>query len=528
MKKLLLASTLLMAAIVLVAQPVASQVQTAKVTGGEVQGVIDDGVASFKGIPFAAVPVGEFRWKSPQPVVSWTGIRKADTFAPGCMQDTGMAKMMGAPDKVSEDCLYLNIWTTAKKTAEKLPVMVWIYGGAFSGGMTSVPTYDGTRFAKKGVVLVSIAYRVGPFGFLAHPDLSLESGKGSGTYGLQDMIAALRWIRKNIKRFGGDPSHVTIFGESAGGIAVSMLAASPAAKGLFHRAISESGGSFAPSRFANEAGQNVPTLKLAEESGKAFLEKLGAGTIQAARVLSAEQIQKGLTGGGMALFWPVADGNILPGDQYESYEAGKFNDTPILIGTNSDEGGMFARRGVTSQEFERQIRSNYGPATDAILAAYPHATDAEASRSSKDIFRESAFAWPTWVWARLQSQKGKNRAYVYYFDHRTPASPDGANHGSEISYVFGNFGGPGGAPGSEDIALSDLMSAYWVNFAKTGNPNGAGLPKWPAFSEKEQNAMFFNKTTEAKLLPNLEKLKAFDSYYSWRREEAKKKSGASN
>jgi para-nitrobenzyl esterase len=526
MKKLL-SGSLLMAAILLVAMPATSQVQTAKVTGGELQGVVVDGISSFKGIPFAAPPVGEFRWKAPQPVIPWTGIRKADTFAPGCMQDTGMAKMMGAPEKVSEDCLYLNVWTAAKSADEKLPVMIWIYGGAFSGGMTGIPTYDGTKLAKKGVVLVSAAYRVGPFGFLAHPELSLESGKGSGTYGLRDMIAALQWARNNIQRFGGDPSRVTIFGESAGGIAVSMLAASPAAKGLFHRAISESGGSFAPSRFANEAGQNVPTLKLAETSGKDFLDKLGAGTIKAARALSAEQIQKGLAGGGMVMFWPAADGNILPGDQYELYAAGKFNDTPVLIGTNSDEGGMFAQPGATAQAFEQQIRSGYGPAADAILKAYSHATDAEAAKASKDIFRESAFAWHTWAWARLQSQKGKNKAYVYYFDHRTPASPDGANHGAEISYVFGNFGGPGGGPKPEDTALSDLMSSYWVNFAKSGDPNGAGLPNWPAFSEKEQNAMFFNGVSGAKPLPNIEKLKAFDDYYSWRREEARNKTGVS-
>jgi para-nitrobenzyl esterase len=514
---------LLIAAISTWAQPAMSQIQTAKVTGGEVQGVVADGVASFKGIPFAAPPVGELRWKAPQPVKAWKGILKADAFAPGCMQDTGMAKMMGAPAKASEDCLYLNIWTAAKTAGEKRPVMVWIYGGAFSGGMTSIPTYDGTKLAQKGVVLVSTAYRVGPFGFLAHPDLSRESGKGSGTYGLQDMIAALRWVKKNIARFGGDPSRVTIFGESAGGIAVSMLAASPPAKGLFHRAISESGGSFAPPRFANEAGQNVPTLKLAESSGESFLEKLGARDIRAARKLSAEQIQKGLAAGGMGLFWQVADGYVLPGDQYELYQMGRFNDTPVLIGTNSDEGAMFSRPGATAAAFEKQIHDSYGPHADAILKAYPHATDAEAAQSSKDIFRETAFAWPTWIWARPQSQKGKNKAFVYYFDHRTPASPNGANHGAEISYVFRNFGGPGGAPRPEDIELSDLISSYWVNFAKSGNPNNAGLPAWHAFSEDAQNAMFFNSAPSARPLPNVEKLRAFDAYYGWRRAEARAK-----
>lgn len=512
-----------------VVKPAISQIQTAKVSGGEVQGTVTNSVASFKGIPFAAPPVGDLRWKAPQPVITWTGIKKVETFAPGCMQDAGMAKMMGASDKVSEDCLYLNVWTTAKKANAKLPVMVWIYGGAFSAGMTGIPMYDGTKLAQKGVVLVTTAYRVGPFGFLAHPELSSESGKGSGNYGLLDMIAALKWVKKNIARFGGDSSRVTIFGESAGGIAVSMLSASPAAKGLFHRAISESGGSFAPARFANEAGQNIPTLKLAEATGKSFLDKLGAGNIKAARALSAEQIQKGPAGGGMSMFWPVADGYVLPDDAYQAYLAGRFNDTPVLIGTNSDEGGMFARRGGSAAAFEKQIRDGYGPAADTLLKAYPHATEAEAAKSSKDIFRESAFAWPTWAWARLQSQKGKGKAFVYYFDHRTPTSPDGANHGSEISFVFGNFGGlgPGGPPRKEDLALSDLMSSYWTNFAKSGDPNGPGLPKWPAFNEKEQNAMFFDQNPSGRPLPNMEQLKAFDSYYAWRREQAKAKTDVS-
>jgi para-nitrobenzyl esterase len=528
MKKTWLLGPLFVLAMLCVVVPAVSQIQSANVTGGEVQGVVTNGVASFKGIPFAAPPVGELRWKAPQPVKAWTGIKKADAFAPGCMQDIGMAKMMGAPEKISEDCLYLNVWTAARNAGEKLPVMVWIYGGGFSAGMTSVPTYDGTKLAQKGVVLVSTAYRVGPFGFLAHPDLSRESGKGSGTYGLEDMIAALRWVKNNIARFGGDPSRVTIFGESAGGIAVSMLAASPPAKGLFERAISESGGSFAPSRFANEAGQNVPTLKLAESTGKSFLGKLGANDIKAARALGSEQIQKGLAGSGMGLFWPAAGGDVLPGDQYELYRAGRFNDTPILIGTNSDEGALFVRTGVTAAAFEQQIRTGYGPQADAILNSYPHKTDAEALRAAKDIFRDTAFAWPTWSWARLQSQKGKGKAYVYYFDHRTASSPDGASHGAEISCVFGNFGGFGGAPPkADDFALSDLMSSYWTNFAKSGDPNGPGLPKWPAFSENQQMAMFFDPAPSARPLPNVEKLKAVDAYYAWRREQAKGKANPS-
>lgn len=528
MKKICLFSILSLAMVSAAAQTALSQIQTAKVTGGEVQGVVADGVASFKGIPFAAPPLGDLRWKAPQPFKPWAGIKKADSFAPGCMQDSGLARMMRAPTNFSEDCLYLNVWTSAKSKGEKLPVMVWIYGGGFAVGATNVPLYDGTKFAQKGVVLVSVAYRVGPFGFLAHPELSRESGKGSGTYGLQDMIAGLRWVKENIKQFGGDPSRVTIFGESAGGIAVSMLAASPPAKGLFHRVISESGGSFAPVRSDNEAGQNVPSLQLAESAGKSFLEGLGAKDIRAARALSSEQIQKLLSGGGLGRFWPVADGDVLPGDQYELYQAGRFNDTPVLIGTNSDEGAMFVRGSVTPAALEQRIRAGFGPQADTILNAYPHATDQEAFKSSKDIFRETAFAWHTWTWARLQWQKGKGKAYVYYFDHRTPATPDGANHGSEISFVFQTQGVLGPPPQPGDATLSDLMNTLWINFAKSGDPNGAGLPNWPAFTDKDQRAMFFDTAPSARPVPNIEKLKAFDSYYAWRREKAKEKARPAN
>jgi para-nitrobenzyl esterase len=407
--------------------------------------------------------------------------------------------------------------------------MVWIYGGGFVGGMTSVPTYDGTQFAKKGVVLVSVAYRLGVFGFLAHPELSRESGKGSGNYGLLDQIAGLKWVKANIARFGGDPSRVTIFGESAGGISVSMLSASPAAHGLFQRAISESGGNFGPPRYAAEGGQNVPPLKVAEATGQAFLAKLGAYHLGTARALKAEAIQKALGPGLQGGFWPVFDGDVLPGDQYELYQAGRFNDTPVLIGTNSDEGALFVRGAVTPQQFESVVRAGFGARADRILAAYPHATDADALKAMKGVFRESTFAWHTWAWALLQSQKGKGKAYVYYFDHRTSQSPEGAGHGSEILYVFGNLGagrgsafGLPGAPLPADTAISALMMSYWVNFAKNGDPNGKGLPAWPAFTSASQQAMhLLDQNPGAGPVPNMGPITALDDYYAWRRGEAK-------
>jgi para-nitrobenzyl esterase len=516
------------AAMVWLVPPAGAQVRDVAVTGGRVAGVLAGGIVSFKGIPFAAPPVGALRWRAPQPVKPWTGVKRASTFGPSCMQDPTFARIFGAPSEVSEDCLYLNVWTPAKTTADTLPVMVWIYGGGFVGGQTSAPTYDGTRLAEKGVVLVSVAYRLGVFGFLAHQDLSRESGKGSGNYGLQDQIAGLQWVKANIRKFGGDPGRVTIFGESAGGIAVSMLAASPAANSLFQRAISESGGNFGPPRFANEGGVNVPPLTVAEAAGRSFLAKLGANDIKAARALSAEKLQTALGPGLQASFWPVFDGDVLPGDQYELYRAKRFHDTPVLIGTNSDEGALFARPGMTPALFESQVREGYGKHADAILAVYPHATDAEAAKAGKDLFRESAFAWPTWAWALLQTEQGKGKAYVYYFDHRTPQSPDGAGHGSELGYVFKNLGGfaigsagPAAAPRPEDIKVSDLISSYWVNFATSGDPNGPGLPTWPAFSAAVQNAMHFDAQPSARPVPNMTQIKALDAYYAWRREQAK-------
>ena len=505
-----------------------AQLSSSKVTGGQLQGTSADGVASFKGIPFAAPPVGELRWKAPQPVPAWQGVRKADAYGPSCMQSAQMIALMGAGPAVSEDCLYLNVWTAAKSAAERRPVMVWIYGGGFAAGMTGIPGYDGQQFAKRGVVLVSVAYRVGPFGFLADPALTREGGGTSGNYGLQDMIAGLRWVKRNIAKFGGDPARVTIFGESAGGLAVSMLAASPAAAGLFQRAISESGSSFGPPSHSKDAGALVPSLKSAEASGHSFLTKLGATDLAGARALSADKVQSALPADALSGgFWPNFDGRILPGDQYLRYSAGRFNDTPVLIGTNSDEGALFARPGMTVAAFEMQVRAGYGDHADDILKAYPHANDLDAARAAKQLFRDTTFAWGTWAWAKLQSEHGKHPVYIYYFDHRTPQSPDGANHASEIAFVFNTLSAPGLGGvrlkiGPKEVKLAEQMQRYWVNFATNGDPNGSGLPSWPAFDVKTQQAMVLDDATGARPLPNQPQLHALDEYFSWRRENAAK------
>ncbi len=472
------------------------------------------GIVSFKGILFAAAPIGNLRWKPPQPVQPWSGVRKADSFAPICMSDPKASAIFGGPPTVSEDCLYLNVWTPAKSPSEKLPVMVWIYGGGFASGLTASPLYDGTRLAEKGVVMVSIAYRLGAFGFLAHPELSRENGKGSGNYGLRDQIAALKWVKENIAFFGGDPSHITIFGESAGGISVSALAASPAAKGLFSRAICESGGNFAPPRFDDEGGQSLTPLSVEETIGQTFLARLGVADIKAARALPADVIvqESGFAPPGRG-FWPDIDGEIIVGDHHELYESGHFNDVPVLIGTNSDEGALVVHSDVTPDQFELSVRPRYRKYSDAVLAVYPHATTKEATRSAKNIFRDSWFAWNTWARAKLQAQKGKGNVYLYYFDYHQPDQPDGASHGTEMAFVFRNMEGIGaalsflkGPPTQNDVAVSDMLSSYWVNFAKTGNPNATGLPNWPAYTTAAPQAMYLNTQPNAGPVSNMKEL----------------------
>ncbi|MCC6201606.1 MAG: carboxylesterase family protein [Gammaproteobacteria bacterium] len=516
---MLLAGSVLLNSTVLAADAVTA---TVTVTGGTIAGVEQEGILSFKGIPFAAPPVGDLRWRAPAPVKPWTGVKKADAFGAACMQPPNS---QGNTAPVSEDCLYLSVWTPARTTSEKLPVIFWIHGGGFSGGSNSIPMYDGRGFAKKGVVQVSVAYRVGPFGFLAHPELSRESGQGSGAYGLLDMIAGLKWVQQNVERFGGDPNNVTIFGHSAGGMAVNMLAASPLTKGLFHRAICMSGGSFAPLQTSHEtvSGLGIPAWPVAEASGKAFLEKLGAADIKAARALSAEAIQGGVgdgAGGAGPRFRPVADGHVISSDLYSLYHAGRFNDTPILLGNTSNElGGFGGPSKVTAAEFEARIRTQYGAQADAILRAYPHATDAEAARAATELARDSTFGWSTWTWSRMQTAKGSGKAYQYYYDHHAPTA-DGSGHGSDVPYAFQTLSAGRQAPNAEDFALAAMISNYWVNFAKSGNPNGPGLPEWPAFREDDQRAMVFDAKPSARPVPNLDKLKAYDAYVSGLRDQA--------
>jgi len=487
----------------LVAAPASAQIKTAAVTGGTVEGTVGDGLSTYLGIPFAAPPVGDLRWKAPQPVKAWSGVRKADQHAAGCMQEPGLAKQMGFNGPLSEDCLYIDVWTPAKAATEKLPVIVWIYGGGFNSGMTGVPLYDGANFAKQGVVFVSVSYRVGPFGFISTPELSKEGKGASGNYGMLDMIAGLKWVKASVARFGGDPTKVTVMGHSAGSMAVSRLTASPLAKGLFRAVIAQSGANFTP-----------PTpLASAEALGAKFLSGLGANDLKAARALTAAQIEAAADARGAPRFPLPLDGAVVPGDQVALWKAGKFNDTPVLFGYTSDEAVVFGPSKTTPADFEKQIRTSYGAKADAILAAYPHGTDDDASRSNKYLRRDTSFGWNMWTWAKLQSQHGKGKVYAYYFDRPTAQNPDGSGHGSEVALVFANPDARRAAWTDEDKAISKEMQGYWVNFAKTLDPNGPGLPKWPAFSGGDPQVMRLGKVNAAGPVPNLDKMQALDAFY---------------
>jgi len=364
-------------------------------------------------------------------------------------------------------------------------------------------------------VFVSIAYRVNSFGFLATPELSRESGHGSGNYGLLDQIAGLEWIRANVAKFGGDPTKVTLLGHSAGGFSVSMLAGSPVAKGLFRAVISESGANFMPPADSTWGGSSIQTLRASEAAGEKWLKSLGVSTLAEARALPAEKL---LNSPGQPRFWPPVDGYVVTGDQYQLWSDGHFNDTPILVGDVSDEAAGFGVRKTDPAAFESMVRGGYGKEADDILAAYPHATDAEATRSGTQLSSDTIFDWGQYTWARLESSRGKHHAYVYYFDRPTARDPNGSGHGQEVAYVFGNLGAPGRpAPTDEDLALSRQMQSYWINFATSLDPNGPGLPSWPAFTEADPLVMRFGVDPGPATIPHLDRLKVLDTYYTWRR-----------
>lgn len=470
---------------------------------GVLEGVIsaDGKVRAFKGVPFAAPPVGALRWKAPQPVTPWNGVRKAIEYGPRPMQARVFSDMIFHDPGPSEDCLYLNLWIPEDQPKKKLPVMVWIYGGGFVAGSTSEPRQDGGNLCKKGVIVVSMGYRLGVFGFLAHPELTKESGHdASGNYGLMDQIAALEWVHKNIAAFGGDPDNVTLFGESAGSFSVSAVMASPRAKGLVHRAIGESGAFFS-------ATLSLKTRVDAEAAGVNFLQSaFGTSSIAALRARPAQEILDASAKEPFR-FGPIIDGDLLPAQGSAAiYNSGQQAHIPLMAGWNRDEGnyrGFFGKDEPTLANYVTRARARFGDRVDMFLQAYAAKTDAEARRAAQDLAGDDFIGYSTWKWLELQRATGGSPVYRFKFEQTLPMAGDTPNsepvapHASEIEFVFRVLSSRDLPWRVEDHAVSELMASYWTNFAKTGNPNGPGLPKWPAYNSSSGFAVMHLKSDAA-------------------------------
>lgn len=467
---------------------------------GLVEGVEEDGVRVFKGIPFAAPPVGDLRWRAPAPPAPWPGVLKADRFSPICVQ-RGAYPEDSPPESMSEDCLTLNIWAPSDASNAPLPVMVWIYGGGLRNGSASTPLYAGDGLARRGVIVVTVNYRLGVLGFLAHPELTAESrDNASGNYGLLDQIAALAWVNRNIAAFGGDPDNVTVFGQSSGSISISALIASPLARGLFHRAIGQSGGLFEPLEASPEF-----KLKGAEEYGLRVAERLGAASLRELRALPADVLAEARFGP-----QPNIDGYVLLDTPYAAYQSGAQNSVDVLIGSNAEEGLYFqSGREIRADNLTEVLNQDFPSFIVSLIGPKAQADDAAARAAFVAFEGDMRFGWNMWAWARLQAGSGKGDAYFYRFGYKPPGA-EGATHGAELPFVFDHLPA-GSAPA--DQAVADLMAAYWTNFAKTGDPNGAGLPAWPKYSLRDGEALLIGEATRAGAIPGEDGLKAIDALY---------------
>jgi para-nitrobenzyl esterase len=465
------------------------RVQTAN---GVLEGTTEpSGVRAFKGIPFAEPPVGDLRWKPPQPVKNWEGVRRAHRFGPRAMQRPVFGDMVFRSNGVSEDCLYLNVWTPAKSADEKLPVLVYFYGGGFIAGDGSEPRYDGEAMARKGIVALTVNYRLNVFGFLAHPELTKESPHhASGNYGLLDQSAALQWVRRNIAAFGGDPDKITIGGESAGSISVSAQMASPLSKGLIAAAIGESGslmGTLTP----------VP-LPEAEQAGVKFAEKVGAKSLADLRNVPADKLLQATADAGAGRFPLAIDGYFMPKNPVEIFAAGEQAHVPLLVGWNSEENNyrsVLGREKPTRENFANAVQRLYGDKADQLLTVYAAGTDDEVEQVATDLAGDRFIGFSTWKWSDLQGKTGGKPVYRYMYSRPRPATtvqgapaaatrpagPRGAVHSAEIEYALGNLPtNKAYAWTPEDYKVSGVMQGYFANFIKTGDPNGKGLPEWPA------------------------------------------------
>jgi para-nitrobenzyl esterase len=480
-----------------------------QIENGKLLGVLtaDQKVIAYKGIPYAQPPLEQLRWRPPLPILGkWKHVLFAQNFGPHCIQSGGYPDMVFHDPGPSEDCLTLNVWAPSdarpSKKSPGLPVMVWIYGGGFTTGGTSENRQDGQFLAHRGVIVVSMNYRLGIFGFFAHPELTAETpAQASGNYGLMDQTAAIAWVRRNIAAFGGDPTNITIFGESAGSFSVSAQMASPVANNLFAKAIGESGGAFYSS------GLDFAPVVQAERANVAWATRaFGSSKLFYLRMLPADEILKAATARTNPpppSFLPVIDGYFLPDTLPHIYAAGKQAHIPVLGGWNANESRP--DRVPTADSFTVQAHTEFGPDALKFLTVFPAATDAEAIRSAGDYAGDKFIAFSTWAWLEAHARTGNAPVYRYFFSLASPGDRNhtpamGAFHSDDIEYVFGALDSrPEMAVRPEDRVLSELMGQYWTNFAKTGDPNGPGLPKWPVYNAADNyQVMHLDATPEAK------------------------------
>jgi para-nitrobenzyl esterase len=507
------------AAMAVQAQNITGTTPQIKTVNGTLQGATEQsGVHSFKGIPYAQPPVGDLRWKEPQAPKNWAGVRPADKFGPQAMQRYMYSDMLFRSAGKSEDCLYLNVWTPAKTATEKLPVLVYIYGGGFNAGDGSEYRYDGESMATKGIVTVTLNYRLGIFGLMAHPELTKESPHhASGNYGLLDQHAAILWVKKNIAAFGGDPDKITIAGESAGSMSVCGQMASPLSKGLFVGAIGESGsflGNLSP----------VP-LTEAEASGVKFAEKVKAASLADLRKIPADSLLKWSNG---SRFPTTVDGYFLPESPQAIFATGKQMDIPLLAGWNSaevDYHSFLGRDAPTLDNYKAAMKKNYGDRTDEMLRMYPAATDADVAQVATDLASDRFISYATWKFIDLHSKTNGHPVYRYLFTRMRPdlatAAPGtsekryGANHASEIDYALGNLHYNkfyNWTP--EDLKTSEIMEAYFANFIKTGNPNGDGLAKWFGLESSIPKVMIIDEKAHSEPEKNLKRYVLMDTFFN--------------
>jgi para-nitrobenzyl esterase len=499
-----------------------------QIEGGQIADAVPDasGIRVFKGIPYADPPVGQLRWKAPQPVQPWSGIRSIAEWGPRCVQSNRLGDFDPLNKRMDEDCLYLNVWTPARSPSQSqlLPVMVWIHGGSNLNGAGSQPEFDGSHLASKGVVVVTINYRLDVFGFLAHPELTKESGtNSSGNYGLLDQIAALKWVQRNIQTFGGDPNQVMLFGESAGAFDVSLLMASPLTKGLFTRVIGESGGAL-----TTIAAFGPKPLQIGEEDGVKFVHAIGVNSIAELRAKSAQEILEAVIKNPITYAFGVVDGYVVPERPASIYAQGKQNDVPLLVGWNADEGSLFAARVKLPPDappYAERIRAQFKDQAETALKLYPPgSTPQEEGASLTALFGDEIIAYGTWAWAERAATSGRSPVYRYYFTRRPPGAPElsiypltapGVYHFAEVLYVFDNLHVMSDWPWKpDDRRLADAMSSYWANFAKTGDPNGSGLPQWLSYKPGGGGQVLeLGKLIGLQAEPNRDRYEFFDALY---------------